>query len=101
MGNMGCITVLLRFVFMAIKTLVWPPSAKEWRLAWMAFVFPVFFVGGFGCLVAFGLWLLRAPWWVISGWLFYMWVIEPLAYLLTPSGEALQKKQAHWIEHGD
>ena len=100
-NKMGCFYALSRFVILAIKTLIWPPSAKEWRLAWMTFVFPVFFVGGFGGLVAFGLLLLNAPWWVIAGWLFYLWAIEPLAYLITPEGEALQKKQAHWIEYGE
>jgi hypothetical protein len=30
-----------------------------------------------------------------------MWFIEPLAYLMTPAGEALQKKQADWIEYGE
>jgi len=97
---MNLLKAVFRFVVLAIKALMHPENEKEWRMAWMWFVWPVFFIGGFGLLVAAVLHLLHLPWWMITGWLFYLWVIEPLAYLLTPGGEALQRKQAHWIEYG-
>jgi len=93
-----------QFVLMAIKTLMNPENAHEWRQAWMWFVWPVFFVGGFGVLVAWAIMsLLPGPWdWLATFlWLFYIWFCEPVAYLTTPEGEALQKKQARWIEYGE
>ena len=96
------ITVLIiRFVIAALKALTHPQNDVEWRQAWMWFVWPVFFIGGFGVLVAWATWSLHFPWWVVAFWLFYIWVCEPVAYITTPEGEALQKKQARWIEYGE
>jgi len=78
-------------------------------MAWIYFVFPIFFVGGFGIVVSWLIHLVIVVWlgWKTLGWilillwLFYIWVCEPLAVLMTPEGHALQESQKHWIETGE
>jgi fatty acid desaturase len=85
-------------MWLALKALAHPENDREWRMAWMWFVYPVFFIGGSGVLVSILLWRLSMPWWVIGLWLYYIWVCEPIAYLITPRENA--EKQARWIEYG-